>query len=47
MDAPASRVDVAERELAACMKEAASSDNSEFDLLQYSTARGVDGVDAS
>ena len=44
VDAPELRKDVALREMAAYMKEAAKND-SEFDFLQYWEARGTDGVD--
>ena len=33
--------------MAACMKEAASKNDSKFDFLQYWEARGTDGVDPS
>lgn len=47
VDAPESRADVAEREFNAYMKEAAPSNNSDFDLLQYWATRSVDGIDPS
>ena len=47
VDAPESRADVAEREFNAYMKEAAPSNSSDFDLLQYWATRSVDGIDPS
>ncbi|CAM9735456.1 unnamed protein product [Pylaiella littoralis] len=47
VDAAEDRADVAEREFAAYMKEAAATNDAKFDLLKYWNARGVDGVDAS
>ena len=44
VDAPELRKDVALREMAAYMKEAATKNDSEFDFLQYWEARGTDGV---
>lgn len=47
VDAPESRADVAAREFAAYMKEAAPPNNSKFELLTYWNARSLDGVDPS
>ncbi|CAN0159841.1 unnamed protein product, partial [Pylaiella littoralis] len=44
-DAAEDRADVAEREFAAYMKEAAATNDAKFDLLKYWNERGVDGVD--
>ena len=47
VDASELRKDVALREMAAYMKEAAPENDSKFDFLQYWEARGTDGVDPS
>ena len=47
VDASESRADVAEREFNAYMKEAAPSNSSDFDLLQYWATRSVDGINPS
>ena len=47
VDAAEDRADVAEREFAAYMKEAAATNDAKFDLLKYWNARGVDGVDVA